>query len=315
MNRILITGGAGFIGSALAKRLVSDPENYVVIVDNLLTGSMRRLPPRTATNWKFIKADVNHFNDISAIMAAFQFDYVFHYAAVVGVQRTLHHPAMVLNDIQGIRNVLDLAKNTGVKRVFFSSSSEVYGEPVELPQNEDTTPLNSRLPYAIVKNVGESFLKSYHREYGLSYTIFRYFNTYGPEQSDDFVVSRFLHQALHGRDIIIHGDGSQSRTFLYIDDNIDASVACLYQHRFVNDVINIGHDAEVSILELAQTILQITGSSSRIVHQAPLKEGDMRRRLPDIAKMHSLLQRPLISLKEGLGKMIQAFTVGQSARS
>ncbi|MCS6991722.1 MAG: NAD-dependent epimerase/dehydratase family protein [Chitinophagales bacterium] len=307
MNRILITGGAGFIGSALAKRLIGDSNNYVVVVDNLLTGSLRRLPARAQANWQFIKADVNNFDDISAIMTSFQFDYVFHYAAVVGVQRTLHHPVMVLNDIQGIRNILNLAKNTGVRRVFYASSSEVYGEPVELPQNEETTPLNSRLPYAIVKNVGESFLKSYHREYGLSYTIFRYFNTYGPEQSDDFVVSRFLHHALHGRDLVIHGDGLQSRTFLYIDDNVDATITCFQQHRYVNDIVNIGHDREVTILELAHKVLEVTGSTSRIVHHAPLKEGDMRRRLPDIRKMRSLLQRPLVSLEEGLRKMVQAF--------
>lgn len=307
MNKILITGGAGFIGSALARKLISDPNNHVVIVDNLLTGSLRRLPRSTASNWQFIKADVNQFKDIATIMTAFKFDYVFHYAAVVGVQRTLHHPAMVLNDIQGIRNILDLSKNTGVQRIFYASSSEVYGEPVELPQNEETTPLNSRLPYAIVKNVGESFLKSYYREYGLSYTIFRYFNTYGPEQSDDFVISRFMHQALHGRDIVIHGDGSQSRTFLFIDDNIEATLACFTQPAFVNDVVNIGHDEEITILDLARKVIRITGSTSRIVHHAPLKEGDMKRRRPDITKMRSILKRPLLSLDEGLDLMKQTF--------
>ena len=103
---------------------------------------------------------------------------------------------MVLEDIQGIKNVLDLCKSTGVKRVFYSSSSEVYGEPVELPQHEHTTPLNSRLPYAIVKNVGEAFCRSYQQEFGLEYTIFRFFNTYGPKQSTDFVMSKFLKKPL-----------------------------------------------------------------------------------------------------------------------
>ena len=117
---------------------------------------------------------------------------------MVGVKRTLENPLKVLEDIKGIQSVLHLAKNTGVKRVFFASSSEVYGEPVEFPQNEFTTPLNSKLPYAIVKNVGEAFLKSYYLEHGLNYTIFRFFNTYGPKQSTDFVMSKFLRAAPEG---------------------------------------------------------------------------------------------------------------------
>ena len=160
-RKILITGGAGFIGSSLAERLASDPENHIVIVDNLLTGSYIKVPRSVHQNVKFIKADVNNFNDISTIFNAFNFDYVFHYAAVVGVKRTLANPVMVLNDLKGIDNVLNLSKNTGVRRVFYTSSSEVYGEPVEYPQNEHTTPLNSRLPYANVKSVGESYLRSF----------------------------------------------------------------------------------------------------------------------------------------------------------
>jgi UDP-glucose 4-epimerase len=177
--------------------------------------------PGQSSNFRFIKTNVNDYGDISAIMLGFQFDYVFHYAACVGVQRTLRNPVQVLCDIDGIKNVLGLAKNTGVRRVFYSSSSEVYGEPVEFPQNEDTTPLNSKLPYAVVKNVGESFLRSYKREYGLDFTIFRFFNTYGPKQSADFVITKFIASALHGKDITIYGDGSQSRTFCYIGDNVE----------------------------------------------------------------------------------------------
>lgn len=192
MRKILITGGAGNIGGSLARRLVQDSGNYVVIVDNLLTGSAGKLPDAKHRNWKFIKADVNQFNDIAPVVTSGSFNYVFHYAAVVGVQRTLAYPRLVLNDIDGIRNILDLAKNTGVDRVFYSSSSEVYGEPVEVPQVEATTPLNSRLPYAIVKNVAEAFCRSYQQEYGLDYTVFRFFNTYGPLQSEDFVISKFI---------------------------------------------------------------------------------------------------------------------------
>jgi UDP-glucuronate decarboxylase len=303
MNKILITGGAGFIGGSLAERLSADPENYVVAVDDLSTGRIENLPvPRD--NFRFIKTNVNHYGDISAVMLGFRFDYVFHYAACVGVQRTLRNPVQVLCDIDGIKNVLGLAKNTGVRRVFYSSSSEVYGEPVEFPQNEDTTPLNSKLPYAVVKNLGEAFLRSYKREFELDFTIFRFFNTYGPKQSADFVMTKFIESALQDRDITIYGDGSQSRTFCYIDDNVDATVNALTGDKCVNEVVNIGNEAEISVLELAQRVIEATDSRSRIVHVAPLEEGDMRRRKPDIAKMRELLGRELTPLSDGLRKMI-----------
>jgi UDP-glucose 4-epimerase len=305
MNKVLITGGAGNIGSSLANRLVQNSNNYVVIVDNLLTGDIKKLPSIEFTNWRFIKGDVNNFKDISSIMLANHFDYVFHYAAVVGVQRTQNHPKMVLDDIEGIKNVLDLCKNTSVKRVFFSSSSEVYGEPVEIPQFEDTTPLNSKLPYAIVKNVGEAFFKSYHQEFGLDYTIFRFFNTYGPRQSTDFVISKFLHLALNNQDITIYGDGSQSRTFCYIDDNLDTIEKILVDSLCLNEVINIGNDVEFTILELAQVIIKQVNSKSNIIYLPPLKDGDMTRRKPDLSKMKSILGRELISLEDGINKTLE----------
>ena len=304
MARILVTGGAGFIPSELAARLAADPAHEVVAVDNLLTGDVRKLPLVERPNLHFIKCDANRFEDISSVFYAYRPEYVFHYAAVVGVKRTTDHPVNVLHDIDGIRNVLDLCKNTGVKRVFFSSSSEVYGEPVEFPQNEHTTPLNSKLPYAIVKNVGEAFLRSYHREYALDYTVFRFFNTYGPKQSKDFVVSKFIRAALRGEDITIYGDGSQTRTFCYIDDNIDATTNAYRNGEVVNDVANIGNDRETTILELARLVVAITGSTSKIMHLPPLKEGDMTRRMPDIGRMRSLLGRDLLPLEQGLERIL-----------
>ncbi|MFI5149329.1 MAG: NAD-dependent epimerase/dehydratase family protein [Bacteroidia bacterium] len=304
-TRILVTGGAGFIPSGLAEKLAENPDNYVVLVDNLQTGSLLKVPDSRFRNIKFIKCDVNEFRDISSIFYSFSFDYVFHYAATVGVSRTLENPVKVLNDISGIKYVLNLSKNTGVKRIYFSSSSEVYGEPVEYPQNEDTTPLNSRLPYAIVKNVGEAYLKSYQKEFQLDYTIFRFFNTFGPKQSKDFVISRFLSAALAGRDITIYGDGSQTRTFCFIDDNILATTNAFYQNMFVNDVVNIGGSIETSILDLAQLILRLTKSKSKIVHLAPLAEGDMTRRRPDTTKMVQLLNRKLVTLEEGLALILK----------
>lgn len=302
---ILVTGGAGFIGSAIAQKLADDAANYVVVVDNLHTGSIQKLPVSRYGNVKFIKANVNDFKDISSIFNAYRFEYVFHYAALVGVKRTLENPVMVLNDITGIKNVLNLSKNTGVKRVFFSSSSEVYGEPVEFPQNEHTTPLNSRLPYAIVKNVGEAYLRSYKQEYDLDFTIFRFFNTYGPQQSSDFVMSRFINAALTNAEITIYGDGSQTRTFCYIDDNVDACLNAFYNNKVLNDVVNIGTDNEITILDLARRIIDITGSTSKIVFLPALKEGDMTRRCPDNSRMKELLNRPLTTLDDGIRRLIE----------
>ena len=304
MIKILITGGAGNVGGALARKLVQNPAYYVVIVDNLSTGNKSKLPSADYSNWTFVYCDVNKHQDLSEIMIANNFDYVFHYAAVVGVQRTLENPIKVLGDIDGIKNVLSLAKNTSVKRIFYSSSSEVYGEPVELPQHEETTPLNSRVPYAVVKNVGEAFFRSYKKSYDLNFTIFRFFNTYGPNQSVDFVVARFLEKALNNEDISIYGDGSQTRTFCYVNDNVDTCIAILEKELEMNEVINIGGEVVVTILELAQLIIEETNSSSKIIYLPPLGEGDMTRRQPDNSKMRKILGRPLLTIREGVKMMI-----------
>ncbi len=306
MKKILITGGAGNVGSALSKALVTSGNYHVVVADNLVTGDVKKLPT-PSNNFSFIKCDINDYDEIAPIMLSNRFDYVFHYAALVGVKRTLDNPIMVLDDIDGIKNILTLSKNTGVKRVFFSSSSEVYGEPVEFPQNEHTTPLNSRLPYAIVKNVAEAFFKSYHKEYGLEYTIFRFFNTYGPGQSDDFVVPRFINMALKNQDITIYGDGSQTRTFCYIDDNIEATKRIFENNLHLNDIVNIGSGIEVSVLDLAKKVISITGSSSKIIHLPALEEGDMTRRQPDNSKMLSVLGRPLKPIDEGIKILADLF--------
>jgi len=304
MRTILISGGAGFIGSSLAEKLLQDPENYIVIVDDLSTGEFRKLP-QANERMRFIKCNVNNYRDISEVMLSFHFDFVFHYAAMVGVQRTQMHPVGVLNDLKGIENILNLSKNSSVKRVFFSSSSEVYGEPTGLPQNEHTTPLNSRIPYAVVKNAGEAYLKSYKKEYGLDYTIFRFFNTYGPKQSKDFVMSKFISLALSNQNITIYGDGKQTRTFCYVDDNVDSCYAAFSKNAIINDVVNIGGDIEITMLELAQTIIEITNSRSQIVFLPALEEGDMLRRFPDTSKMKDLLQRKPVELREGIDKILK----------
>ena len=304
MIKILITVGAGNVGGALARKMVQNPAYFVVIVDDLSTGNKSKLPSANYSNWTFVYCDVNNHQDLSEIMIANNFDYVFHYAAVVGVQRTLENPIKVLGDIDGIKNVLSLAKNTSVKRIFYSSSSEVYGEPVELPQHEETTPLNSRVPYAVVKNVGEAFFRSYKKSYDLNFTIFRFFNTYGPNQSVDFVVARFLEKALKNEDIGVYGDGSQTRTFCYVNDNVDTCIAILEKDLEMNDVINIGGEVVVTILELAELIIEETNSSSKIIYLEPLAEGDMTRRQPDNSKMRKILGRPLLTIREGVKMMI-----------
>lgn len=305
MNTILITGGAGNVASALANKLSENNDNFIVIVDNLSTGSLSKVPQKG--NVKFIKADANEYNDIVPIFARYNFDYVFHYAAVVGVKRTLENPIRVLNDIEGIKNILSLSKNSGVKRVFYSSSSEVYGEPFEIPQNENTTPLNSRLPYAIVKNVGEAFFKSYYQEYGLEYTIFRFFNTYGPNQSEDFVVPRFLKAALKNEPITLYGDGLQTRSFCYVEDNIETCIKAMESDECVNDVLNVGSDKEMTILDLANKIIEMTNSKSPIIHLPALEEGDMTRRCPDTSKMKKILKRESISLEDGINKLVDFY--------
>ncbi len=305
MKYILVTGAAGQVGSCMVDYLVQQQDVFVVAVDNFLTGKKENLPTVTLPNYKFIQCDVNNYEALSGVMLSYKFDFVFHYAAVVGVKRTLEHPLWVLNDIKGIENVLNLSKNTGVERFFFSSSSEVYGEPFEHPQNENTTPLNSKLPYAVVKNVAEAYIRSYQKEFGLDYTIFRFFNTYGPKQSEDFVVKKFIKLALNNENITLYGDGSQTRTFCFIDDNIRATASCLFDNKFVNDTLNIGSDIEMTIKELAELVIKVTKSNSQIEYLPALEEGDMTRRRPDISKMKTLISNQFTPLEEGISNIIK----------
>ena len=301
MSKILVTGGAGFIPSHLIDALLEN-NHEVTSIDNFVTGKKDNLSKKE--NHTFIKADVNNLNEIEPILRKGNFEYIFHYAALVGVQRTLNNPIGVLNDLSGLENIFFLAKETKVKKIFFSSSSEVYGEPVELPQREYLTPLNSRLPYAVIKNVGECFCKSYKQEHNIDYTIFRFFNTYGLRQSKDFVVSKFIELAKDNKDITVYGTGLQTRTFCYIDDHIEATIKAFENNVFNNEIVNIGNNEETTILHLAETIIKVLNSKSKIKHLNPLKEGDMTRRQPDIKRMQSLLSRDFTSLEKGLKKII-----------
>ena len=300
MKKVLITGGAGNIGSSLVRGLLNTGKYHVTVLDNLSTGSAKNIPNTHQKNFNFFDGDVNCLKDVIKVFRDNNFDYVFHYAALVGVERTQQNPLKVLEDIEGIKNILNLSVEHNIDRVFYSSSSEVYGEPVEIPQNETTTPLNSKLPYAIVKSVGESFMRTFHEHYGLDFTIMRFFNTYGPRQKNDFVISKFIELASANKDLTIYGDGSQTRSFLHVDDNIEFTIKILEEKKLINDVVNVGSDVEITIIDLANLIIESLDSKSKIVFLPPLKEGDMTRRQPDISKMKSVFNKKIISLKDGI---------------
>ena len=305
MTNILITGGAGHIGASLVNNLILKHDFNIVVVDNLLTGKKDNI--NFSDRVKFIEADINESSTTDMLLNLDPFDYIFHYSAVVGVKRTQDNPLLVLKDIEGIKNILTISLAHKIKRIYFASSSEVYGEPVEIPQHELTTPLNSRVPYAIVKNVGESFIKSFYQEHNLNFTIFRFFNTYGPLQSADFVISKFINFALNNEDITVYGDGNQTRTFLHVRDNVDFTIKCLENSSYNNDIVNVGSDQEISIINLANTIIRIANSKSKIKYLPPLKDGDMTRRMPDLEKFHSTQGADLVSLDNGIEELIAAF--------
>ena len=160
------------------------------------------------------------------------------------------------------------------------------------------------MPYAVVKNIGEVYLRTYQREFGLDYIIFRLFNTYGPNQSEDFVLPRFVRAAMKGQPLTVYGDGSQTRTFCYVDDNVDACLAAHYSGQFVNDTVNIGGADEISMRALAELVVDVVGSRSELVNLPALPEGDMTRRRPDVRKMRKLLDREPVELEEGIRRLV-----------
>lgn len=309
MTKYLITGGAGFIGSSLAERLITKPDSHITIIDNLLTGTERNIQQLTShKNFRVIVGDINDSKFIDSLNEEY-FDYIYHFAAVVGVKRTLENPHAVLEDLNGFNNIYSYACKVKAKRVFFASSSEVYGEsrPQDLPQHELTTPLNARLPYATVKLMGEVIGQAYMQSHNMPLTIFRFFNTYGPKQSSDFVVSKLIKSAIKNEPLTVYGDGSQTRTFCFVDDNVDTMLSVLENDSHHGEIINIGNDIDTSVLELAEMIIRVTGSSSEIVHLPALKAGDMPRRRPDNTKMKNILGRKLLALEEGLKRVIDSW--------
>lgn len=303
---VMVTGGAGFIGSHMAERLLSLGAT-VVAVDNFSTGAEANIAHlRDMERFFFVRADVNQFSELERVFAERQFDYIFHYAALVGVQHVIERPLEVFKDIDGIAFLLALAKAHRVQKVVFASSSEAYGEPTELPERESGHHnVNPDDPYGLTKLVGENMMKNYWKHHGLPTTSLRFFNVYGPRQNASaygFVVGIFLDAMLRGQHVKIFGDGKQTRDFVYIDDNIEAGIRALLSEKTNGETINVGSGSETTILGLAEQIAVVVGAKFSPVF-VPEREVEIRYRDPDITKMRMLLDFvPQTPLREGLQK-------------
>ncbi len=307
-NNVLVTGGAGFVGSHLCDRLLQMAAQ-VVVVDDLSTGKKENLADALVTKKLiFIKGNANQAPVLKKVFARYQPKYVFHLAAMVGVLRTLKDPLMVMDDLDGFKNIFSLANRYKVKKFVFASSSEVYGEPESFPEHEEHTPFNARLPYAVVKLCGETYARAYFESYKMPSSSLRFFNVYGPRQSNSgygFVVGIFLRAALENKPLPIIGDGLQTRDFTYIDDVVDGLLRTLVIPSSNGEAFNLGTGKETSIMQLARTILKVTGSKSGLKFFPARKKGDMSRRVADIRKSLKVLRwRAKMPLAMGLRKTL-----------
>lgn len=304
--KILVTGGAGFLGSHLCERLLSEG-NEVICVDNFYTGDKENIR-HLMSNPKF--EVIRH--DITAPLQV-EVDYILNFACPASPVHYQKDPVQTIKtSVHGAINMLDLARNTGAT-ILQASTSEVYGDPEIHPQPEEywgkVNPIGIRSCYDEGKRCAETLFFDYHREYGLNIKVIRIFNTYGPRMqlNDGRVVSNFIVQALKGDDITIYGDGSQTRSFCYVDDLIEGIVRFVKTPNEVTGPINLGNPGEFSMLELAEAIIRLTNSKSQIVfHDLP--SDDPRQRRPIIDKAKSELSwEPRINLEEGLKKTIEYF--------
>jgi UDP-glucuronate decarboxylase len=305
-KRVLITGGAGFLGSHLAERCVKEGAD-VVCVDNFFTGTRRNLG-HLLDNKKFelVRHDVT-------FPLYIEVDEIYNLACPASPIHYQHDPVQTTKtSVHGAINMLGLAKRLRAK-ILQASTSEVYGDPSVHPQTEDywghVNPVGVRSCYDEGKRCAETLFFDYWRQHRLRIKVARIFNTYGPRMhpNDGRVVSNFVVQALLGRDITIYGDGAQTRSFCYVDDLIDGLVRLMNSPDDVTGPINIGNPHEFSMLELASMVIDLTGSRSRVVHR-PLPEDDPRQRQPDISRANDLLSWwPKTSLREGLSRTIAYF--------
>jgi dTDP-glucose 4,6-dehydratase len=304
--RILITGGAGFIGSHLCDRFISEGHE-VLCLDNLITGTTDNISHLAGNpRFRFIKHDVTDY-----IFVEEKLDAILHFASPASPADYLNYPIQTLKvGSLGTHKALGLAKEKKA-RFLLASTSEVYGDPLLHPQTEEywgnVNPIGPRGVYDEAKRFAEAMTMAYHRYHKLETRIARIFNTYGPRMrlNDGRVVPNFILQALQGKDLTVYGEGSQTRSFCYIDDLVEGVLQLLFSGE--NDPINLGNPDEFSVLDFAKVILEITGSPSRIIHQ-PLPVDDPRVRRPDIAKAIKILNwQPKVGLREGIQKTIPYF--------
>ncbi len=306
MKRVLVTGGAGFIGSHLCEALIA-AGYHVTCLDNYSTGSWDNI--KHLTDLKVIEGDVNQ-RDFFALLPREPFDLVFHYAATVGVRRTENQPELVLADVCGIRHVAELALQGRARKIIFASSSEVYGEPRHLPVEENDGVIGWT-PYSTVKLYGEHLFAALWQTHGIPTISLRFFNVYGPRQRSNsygFVVAQFILQALTGQPLTIYGDGSQTRDFVYIDDNIRAALLAA-QANLTGQIINIGFGREIAIADLAKLILSLTGRTEQSdLNFLPARKVEIMRRLADTKRLAATLGiTNTVSLEQGLRQTIAAF--------
>ena len=300
---IVITGGSGFVGSYLCERLINDGHDLIV-VDNLLTGSTENIRDLMDNeNFSFIEHDVQNHIEIEN-----KVDYVLHFASAASPKAYTEHPVNTLKAGSiGTLNTLGLAKKHN-SQYLLASTSEVYGDPLISPQNEEywgnVNPNGERSMYDEAKRFAEAAVATYSRSYDIKAKIVRIFNTYGPRMqlNDGRVVTNFIFQALQDNNITIYGDGSQTRSFSYVEDTVDGIISLMHSNEY--DVFNIGNPNEITVLELAQKIIELTNSKSEIVFKS-LPSDDPKQRKPDISKAKSKLGwEPKVNLEDGLIKTI-----------
>jgi len=306
MNRILVTGGAGFIGSHLCKRLL-DEGNEVVCVDNFSTGKRSNIES-LLTHPRFSLI----VHDITAPFTC-HVSRIFHLASPASPLHYQHHPVeTVRTNVLGTIHVLDLARVAGA-RVLLASTSEIYGDPTVHPQTEtywgNVNPVGPRSCYDEGKRCAETLFFDYHRQYGLTIKVARIFNTYGPHMAidDGRVVSNFIVQALRGEDVTLYGDGSQTRSFCYVSDIVEGLCLLMESDDRLTGPVNLGDPHEITMRDLALMVIGLTNSPSRIVTK-PLPQDDPKQRCPDITKARTLLGwEPRVSFEDGIRTTILYF--------
>ncbi len=308
--KIAITGGAGFIGSNIAEELSKEKDNEIIIVDDLSTGKMTNLRKfDQSTNINFVRGSITDLNLLKVVFKGV--DYVFHQAAIPSVPRSIKDPIASNNaNVNGTLNVLVAARDCGVKKVVYASSSSVYGDTPELPKRERMTP-NPLSPYAVTKLLGEYYCNVFNDIYGLKTVSLRYFNVYGPRQDpySDYaaVIPKFINLVSENKPPVIYGDGEQTRDFTFVKDVVKANV--LAAKSDAEGVYNIANGNRISINELANMIMALMGNDLKSIHNAP-REGDVKHSLADISEAKKNLgYEPAHSLEEGLRRTIEWFNL------